>query len=43
MAVPSKSFLASKWYQIDKEWATELVGLRMKVRGSFLIILEWLY
>ena len=35
MAVHSKSFLASKWHQIEEEWATELVGLRMKVRGSF--------
>ena len=35
MAVHSKSFLASPWHQIDAEWAAELVGLRMKVRGSF--------
>jgi hypothetical protein len=35
MAVQSKSFLASPWHQIDAEWAAELVGLRMKVCGSF--------
>ena len=35
MAVLSKSLLASKWNLIDEEWAAELVGLRMKVRGSF--------
>ena len=35
MAVLSKSLLASKWNLIDEEWATELVGLRMRVRGSF--------
>ena len=27
--------MATKWNVIDKEWATELVGLRMQVRGSF--------
>ena len=27
--------MATKWNVIDKEWATELVGLRMNVRGSF--------
>ena len=27
--------MATKWHLIDKEWATELVGLRMKVRGLF--------
>ena len=27
--------MATKWNLIDEEWATELVGLRMKVRGSF--------
>ena len=27
--------MASKWHLIDEEWAAELVGLRMKVRGSF--------
>ena len=27
--------MATKWHLIDKEWAKELVGLRMKVRGSF--------
>ena len=26
---------AAKWNLIDEEWATELVGLRMKVLGSF--------
>ena len=35
MVVLSKSLLASKWNLIDEEWATELVGLRMKVRGLF--------
>ena len=35
MVVQLKSLLASKWNLIDEEWATELVGLRMKVRGSF--------
>ena len=35
MVVQSKSLLASKWNLIDEEWATELVGLRMKVRGLF--------
>ena len=25
----------NKWNLIDEEWATELVGLRMKVLGSF--------
>ena len=25
----------NKWNLIDEEWATELVGLRMKVRGLF--------
>ena len=33
--VYSKSFLANQWHQIDKEWAVQLVGLRMKVRGSW--------
>jgi len=27
--------MATKWNVIDKEWASELVGLRMKVLGSF--------
>ena len=27
--------MASKWHLIDEEWAAELVGLRMRVRGSF--------
>ena len=27
--------MATKWNLIDEEWATELVGLRMKVLGSF--------
>ena len=35
MVVLSKSLLASKWNLIDEEWAATLVGLRMKVRGSF--------
>ena len=35
MVVLSKSLCASKWNLIDEEWAAELVGLRMKVRGSF--------
>ena len=35
MVVQSKSLLASKWNLIDEEWATKLVGLRMKVRGLF--------
>ena len=35
MVVQLKSLLASKWNLIDEEWATELVGLRMKVRGLF--------
>ena len=35
MAVLSKSFLSNKWHVIDEEWAAELVGLRMRVRGSF--------
>ena len=35
MTVYSKSFLANQWHQIDKEWAVQLVGLRMKVRGSW--------
>ena len=35
MVVLSKSFFSNRWYQIDEEWAAELIGLRMKVRGSF--------
>ena len=35
MVVLSKSLRANKWNLIDEEWAAELVGLRMKVRGSF--------
>ena len=27
--------MATKWHLIDEEWATELVGLRMKVRVLF--------
>ena len=33
--VYSKSFLANQWHQIDKEWAVQLVGLCMKVCGSW--------
>ena len=31
----SKSFFSNQWHQIDEEWATELVDLRMKVPGSW--------
>ena len=34
MTVHSKSFLANRWHQNDKEWAIQLVGLRMRVQGS---------
>ena len=33
MAALSKSMLANPLYDIDEEWAVELVGLRMKVQG----------
>ena len=35
MTAHSKSCLASPWHQIDAEWAAELVGMRMKVCGSW--------
>ena len=35
MTVHSKNFLANQWYQINKEWAVQLVGLRMRVEQSW--------
>ena len=35
MTIHRKSFLANQWHQINEEWAAKLVGLRMKVRGSW--------
>ena len=34
-AVHSKSFLSNKWHIIDEEWAQRLIGLRMKIRGTW--------
>ena len=30
-----KSFLANRWHQINEEWAAKLVGLHMRVQGSW--------
>ena len=35
MTIYSKSVLVNQWHQIDTEWAAELMGLRMRVCGSW--------
>jgi len=37
MTIHSKRFLANQWHLINKEWANELVGLCLNVRGGWWI------